>query len=287
MNAIESYSPNDSNLHLTLPHDHANSTYSTSPFTYKLDHEFDFAEIHLVGDTQETLVALDHYTVAAIVWAITCTKQIINRATRGIVPAVAVSAPIPEFMYKNLGMDKPRLVALLESTQINPLRNLGKRSVLQQIFQGLQQLGREAIDWIIEARWRSQLLGDQSLWNWEDPRVLRPLAPFVRDPRLLAAPAVDPRTIKDSTGNSAGGTTTPPNSPTSAILPFDVEDPTGPIATEDDGELVLQLVLHPKLSRYAMRYPLFDVFKGEVLIDNGYIGEDDEGKMDAMDVDSD
>jgi hypothetical protein len=168
MSAIEVYSPTDANLHLTLPHDHANSIYSTLPFTYKLDSEFDFAEIRMPGEEQAPLTALDMNTVSAIVWAITRTKQIMNRATQGRgktdpelqtnprlihdspVPSVTAQARIPDYMYQNLGMDRPRLAMLLESVSINPLKNIGDHDTLQQLYKGLQQLGREAVDWILE-----------------------------------------------------------------------------------------------------------------------------------------
>ncbi|KAJ2927229.1 hypothetical protein H1R20_g9863, partial [Candolleomyces eurysporus] len=175
MSAIEVYSPLDSDLHLTLPRDHANSIYSTSPLTYKLDEEFDFVEIFPTGDRNHLQVGLDPAFVTALFWAITRVKQIINRATRGAVPSVAVNVAIPDELFDNLGMKKPKLLVLLERADINPLRCFGERSTLRQIVSGLQQLGREAIGWILEARWRSQLMGDRSLWDWEDPRALRGL----------------------------------------------------------------------------------------------------------------
>ncbi|KAJ2923544.1 hypothetical protein H1R20_g13550, partial [Candolleomyces eurysporus] len=188
MSSIATYSPTQPELHLTLPHDHANSTLSTSPFSYKLDDEFDFVEILPTAVWESPKVALDSNLVTSIIWAATRTKQIMNRATQGRVPSVAVSAPIPDYMYKNLGMNKPRLATLLERANINPLLNIGDKGQLTRLFRGFQQLGREAIDWIVEARWRSLLLGERSLWNWEDPRVLRPLFPISQDPRLRALP---------------------------------------------------------------------------------------------------
>jgi hypothetical protein len=73
-------------------------------------------------------------------------------------------------------MAKPRLVTLLEQTNINPLRCFGDRNTLKRIVNGLQQLGRKAVNWIVEAKWQSQLMGSKSLWDWEDPRMLRPLS---------------------------------------------------------------------------------------------------------------
>ncbi|KAJ2934240.1 hypothetical protein H1R20_g2846, partial [Candolleomyces eurysporus] len=210
-----------------------------------------------------------------------------NRATQGRVPAVAVSAPIPEYMFKNLGMEKPRLAVLLERANINPLLNIGDRDQLRRMFQGRQQLGREAVDWIIEARWRSLLLGEPSMWDWEDPRTLPTLYPVVRDPRLLnsiqmAPPSVGNNDDSDSETTATQGTTTPPNSPTLAFsTPTTSATYPGP---PDDVGLLMQVVLHPTASRYALRYPGANLFDGSLLIDNGYVGSEAE---DAMDVDSD
>ncbi|RXW16344.1 hypothetical protein EST38_g9514 [Candolleomyces aberdarensis] len=290
MSAIEVYTPVEPELHLTLPHDHANSVHSTSPFIYKLDEEFDFVEILPTSLHESSGWAMDSFTVAALTWAAARTKQVINRATRGVVPSVAVNAPIPDYMFKNLGMKKPHLVALLEGTSINPLLNIAKEKVtLKRLYCGLQQLGREAIDWITKARWRSVLMGDRSLWDWEDPRVLRPLEALVDDHRAIRGPPVQPAALASGsvtpTPSSPAGSTivAPPSSPTTPVLPF------GPVATpvaanvEDDIRLLLQLVLHPTASRYALRYPLVDVFNNAPHVNNGYVDSDSE---DAMDVDS-
>ncbi|KAJ2936422.1 hypothetical protein H1R20_g672, partial [Candolleomyces eurysporus] len=287
MSSIEVYSPLDAALHLTLPHDHANSIFSTSPFTYKLDEEFDFAEILPLEEGEQPHVVLDSAVVAALFWAATRTKQIINRATRGAVPAVSVSAPIPNRLFENLGMKKPRLVTLFERTSINPLLNIGDKGTLRRLYQGLQQVGREAIDWIIEARWRSQLMGSRSLWNWEDPRTLRPFGPWMKDayfvtttpnnsPASNSCGASAPSSPTDST------TTLPSDSPIPTYLPFAPYDEREAGNAQDDVELLFQVVLHPTASRYALRYPLVDVFAGSPLINNGYV---EAGEDEAMDVD--
>ncbi|RXW14020.1 hypothetical protein EST38_g11836 [Candolleomyces aberdarensis] len=285
MSSIEVYSPLDANLHLTLPHDHANSLYSTSPFAYRLDNEFDFVEISPMEKGGPCLFALDDHLVSSIIWAATRTKQIINRATKGVVPAVGVQAPIPDYMFDNLGMKKPRLVSLLERTSINPLKNIGDQFILTRLFHGLQQVGREAIDWIVEARWRSQLMGKRSLWDWEDPRILKPLGRMVGDPRLAHAAITGPQDAPSSPADST--TVVPPNSPASIaspVLPFSAMPQTDYEKAEDNVNMFLQLVLHPTASRYALHYPLIDVFDGSPHVNNGYISED-EG--DRMEVDED
>ncbi|KAJ2925838.1 hypothetical protein H1R20_g11252, partial [Candolleomyces eurysporus] len=289
MSSIEVYSPLDTALHLSLPYDHTNSVYSTSPFTYKLDEEFDFAEIFPLEPGGRPRVALDSALVTSLFWAATRTKQVINRATRGVVPAVNVGAVIPDSLFKSLGMKKPRLVTLFERTNINPLLNIGDRDILTRLFRGLQQIGREAIDWIVEAKWRSQLMGNHSRWDWEDPRTLRPLGSWIDSSRLVAgtpynspAPASPSTTAYSSSANST--TALPPSSPTSAFLPFSAGGESQHGNAEDDVELLLQVVLHPTASRYALRYPLIDVFDGNPHINNGYV---EEIGGDAMDVDED
>ncbi|RXW11657.1 hypothetical protein EST38_g14199 [Candolleomyces aberdarensis] len=281
MTAIATYCPTQPELHLTLPHDHANSILSTSPFSYRLDDEFDFVEILPTHVGEESRYALDASLVAAITWAATRTKQMMNRATQGRVATAVVGAAIPDYMFKNLGMEKPRLALLLENTNINPLLNIGEKDRLKRMFRGLQQLGREAIDWIVEARWRSLLLGDRSLWNWEDPRQFPRLAHIVQDPRLLALPAPASSTPSEN-GSDTNATvyTTPPNSPTLAFSTHLFENIPGP---QEDVDLLLQIVLHPTASRYAMKFPDTNVFDGRTLVNNGYVDSDSED--DAMEVD--
>jgi hypothetical protein len=76
------------------------------------------------------------------------------------VPAAGVNTVIPDEFFDNLGMKKPKLLVLLERTNINPLCCFGDGSTLRQIMLGLQQFGREAINWITKARWQSQLMGN-------------------------------------------------------------------------------------------------------------------------------
>ncbi|KAJ2936021.1 hypothetical protein H1R20_g1073, partial [Candolleomyces eurysporus] len=67
MSLIEVHSPLDASLHLTLPHNHANSIYSTSPFAYRLDDELDFVEISPVEKGGRPLCALDSHLVHSII----------------------------------------------------------------------------------------------------------------------------------------------------------------------------------------------------------------------------
>jgi hypothetical protein len=118
------------------------------------------------------------------------------------------------------------------------------------------------------------------MWNWDDPRVLGPLASIVSDPRALEGAVCTPRAIEEGS-NTPDGSKTPPNSPSPAILPFSPINESDKKEGEEGANLLLQMVLHPTVSRYARRYPFFNLFKGEVLADNGYVSDD------AMDVDSD
>jgi hypothetical protein len=80
-----------------------------------------------------------------------------------IVPAIVIAATIPEELFTNLGMVKPWLVTLLKQTNINPLQCFGDHNTLKRIVNRLQQLGCKAVNWIVEAKWRSQLMGSKSL----------------------------------------------------------------------------------------------------------------------------
>ncbi|KAJ2936133.1 hypothetical protein H1R20_g960, partial [Candolleomyces eurysporus] len=136
MTAIKVYLPLDSNLHLTLPNNHANSIYTTSPFTYKLDEEFDFVKIFPTNNRNHTLIGLDPTFMTALFWAITQVKEIINRATKGAVPSVAVNMVIPDELFDYLGMKKPKLLVLLERADIDPLyeRHMVGGSIVDEIL---------------------------------------------------------------------------------------------------------------------------------------------------------
>ncbi|RXW15931.1 hypothetical protein EST38_g9924 [Candolleomyces aberdarensis] len=220
MSAIEVYSPLDSDLHLTLPHDHANSIYTTSPFSSKLDKEFNFVEILPTGDRNYSQVGLDPAFVTALFWAITQIKQVINHATKGTVPLVAVNTIIPNKLFKNLGMKKPKLLVLLEQADINPLWCFRDQSTLWQIISGLQQLGQEAIRWILEVCWHSQILGNQLLWDWEDPCALQGLLSIVGSHYKIAHVL-----INSASSNSPDSSA--PSSPTDSIITLTLDSPGG------------------------------------------------------------
>jgi hypothetical protein len=188
-------------------------------------------------------------------------------------------------MFQNLGMEKPCLALLLENTSINPLLNISGKDQLRRMFKGLQQLGREAIDWIVEARWRSLLLGERSLWDWEDPRILPRLAPISGDPCLMALPCPPSPTssVSDESNTNATVYTTLPNSPT-AFLPFTLHPLASVTGPQEDVDLLLQVVLHPTASHFAQRHPGTNVFGGQTLANNRYVTSEDED--DVMDVDA-
>jgi hypothetical protein len=57
------------------------------------------------------------------------------------------------------------------------------------------------------------------------------------------------------------------------VDPITVKEEDTDAMAEDVDEMGLHMVLHLTESRFAQRYPGFDVFKGETMIENGYIEE--------------
>jgi hypothetical protein len=150
-------------------------------------------------------------------------------------------------------MAKPKLCVLLERTDINPLHCFGDCTTLRQVVNGLQQLGREAIGWMVEAKWRSQLIGDRSLWDWEDPCTLHPLLsllggyqPLQYSPHLSPCSSITELSEPSSPTDSI--VSIPPNSPTSTPLPFETDEERLRRTQEEDVELLLQVILHPTAS---------------------------------------
>jgi hypothetical protein len=70
MSTIKVYAPPSLDAQSVLPYNHANSTFSTSPFSYKLDEEFDFVEVFAAQGNALPQVVLDPAFVNALFWAI-------------------------------------------------------------------------------------------------------------------------------------------------------------------------------------------------------------------------
>jgi hypothetical protein len=248
MSALTEYSPLAPGLSLVLTNNHLSSIPANSPLTYILNDLDDFLPIAKTGD-DKIIYAMDFGTANSIFWCLDRLVRYLKRCA-GIEPGFPNSPNIPEHMYHNLGLIKPRLVEYAEQYQINPLLNQGSKEVLTSIFKALQGLGRELVDWMMEARWLSFEMEGGSLWNFNQPGINA----FVSDARVLMPAVAEPPVLMD-------------------VDPVTTIEGEADRMAEDSEEGGLQMVLHPTESRFVQRYPGFDVFKGQTLIDNGYVEE--------------
>ncbi|KAJ2916731.1 hypothetical protein MD484_g3708, partial [Candolleomyces efflorescens] len=238
MSMITEYSPLAPELSLALTNSHISSIPANSPLTYVLNDSDDFLAIAKT-DNGKWIHAMDFGTANVLVWCLDRLVWYLKRCA-GIEPTNADATNIPDHMYENLGMKKPRLIEYAERYRINPLLNQGDKEVLTAIFKALQDAGKEMVDWMMEARWQSFELGGNSLWNFNQPR------------------------FNGLSLHGPGAVTTSNDVP--ALMDVDLIE-----GGENEGMEGLQMVLHLTESRFAQHYPSFNVFEGAAMVGNGYI----------------
>jgi hypothetical protein len=144
----------------------------------------------------------------------------------------------------------------------------------RQIVNRLQQLGQETINWIVEAKWQSQLMGTCSLWDWDNPQILLPLFTILGEYQAFNRALLNSSASSDSNLSASSLPTdsiisippsSAPNSPFYALLPF---RPLKGHLTKNEGNIkvLLQVVLHPTVSRYTLKYPAANLFSRILLI---------------------
>lgn len=160
------------------------------------------------------------------------------------IPILASNLHDQQFIEINL--PRPTVLLLNNSiTQFKPLFELNPDlERLHAMFYALQEIGREAVDWIATASERSTRFGPRTSWCFD--------MAFTR-PKFVAPPA-DPR---------------PRPSRSKYALLFKNKL----LINNHRSDNCTTMVLHPTLSSYVKAYPNYDAFSGAVLIDNGYVAD--------------
>ena len=262
MQAIELYNPNVPNLHL-MPF---NSTYELSedvnPLNYQLTTD-DF--IALAQADGQLSYALDPSTTTSLFWVLHRLAQYITRAASHGAhydPTIpfAHKGYIPEIYFDRINMRRPDILTIQDQAFLNPLCGYTTRENLTAWYRDFQMIGRLAVQWIQTAQRQTLQLGSGTGWNWEASRG---------NPRLEYP---ERRLIADRSAEREEG---------DWVLDTTSEGSNNDSGVEDGGDGSLRkpeneekrIVLHPVESAYATRYPDFDAFDGQSLIDNGYVDE--------------
>ena len=243
MQSVELYNPNNANFHLT-PFASLNSmSDDVNPLNYQLGAD-DF--IALVQPDGQLLYTLDPSTTTSLFWALhRLARYITKAASHGLhgdtsIP-FASKGYIPQSYFDQIQMQRPDILTIQEYSFLNPLCGYTTRENLAAWFRDFQALGRVALQWIQTAQQQTRLLGLESGagWNWGTRHSSRLEYP---ERRLIAN-----REEEDSSDDDL---------------------------FMDDPSKEKCIVLHPIKSTYAARYPNFDAFAEQPLVNNGYVDDD-------------
>ena len=259
MQSIELYNPHTPNLHLTP----FASTYSISedvnPLNYQLTAD-DF--IALTQADGQLLYALDPLTTTSLFWALHRLARYITRAASHELHAdpsipFASKGYIPQIYFDRINMQRPDILTIQDQAFLNPLYGYTTRQNLAAWYRDFQTIGRLAVQWIQTAQRQTLQLEGGTGWNWEarhGPRLEYPERHLITGEGMGSSDL-----ISDNTSEmSSEGTDI-----------WDNRDSVGEIAENNDK----RIILHPVKSTYAARYPDFNPFSGQPLIDNGYVEE--------------
>ena len=302
MQAIETYTPSLSNLHLT-PFQSVNTIADDiHPFNYRLTTD-NFISLTLPDG--QLLYALDPATGTSLWWALRRIARVITRAAVHSLPIdpsfpVSQRAYIPQFQFDRIAMQRPTILSTLDSNCMNPLYGYTSRENIQAWYTNFENMGRQAVQWIRTARIQSTYLGPYSGWNWdtlynEVSSLGYPNRYLIKGPegmyllrqksflqltrtteRLGPVSYVLPSQYSPTVSDLSSE-----HSISSIVYDEDVvmkDTENSKLASHQIGRLKLTdlsdnrgIVLHPSLSAYAKRYPGYNVFSKEPLIDNGYV----------------
>ena len=260
MQSIELYNPNSSNLNLAS----IASTYSLSedfnPFNYQLTTDDFFALIQVDG---QLLYTLDPSTTTALFWALQRLARYIVRAASHDLhsdPSIPFASRgyIPQSFFDRINMQRPDILTIQDHHFPNPLYGYTTRENLTAWYRDFQMVGRLAIQWIQTAKRQTLQLGPGTGWDWE-----------IRHGSRLEFP--NRRLLTDSSSNISSPTDSSSEATSEGTdEDVDSQSDTGSLAGHLEGD-EKHVVLHPTESAYSIRYPDFDAFAGQTLVDNGYI----------------
>lgn len=270
MQAVELYNPRSSNLHL-VPF---SSGYSISddmnPLNYQLTAD-DF--IVLTQSDGQITYSLDPSTTTSLFWALhRLARHITRAASHGLHndPTIPFASKgyIPQIYFDRINMQRPDILTIQNYNFLNPLYGYTTRENLTAWYRDFQMIGRLAVQWIQTAQRQTLQLGPGTGWNWEvrqGPRLEYP------ERRLISNGSEEDNSVdflSDTTSEGSSG----------ELGSWSDDEPS----TASNGK---RIVLHPIMSAYAARYPDFDPFAGQALIDNGYIGDGNKREQNVTSID--
>lgn len=268
MQSIELYSPNSPNLHLTS----LASTYSLSedvnPLNYQLTTDDFFALVQADG---QVLYTLDPSTTTSLFWALhRLARYIVRAASHGLHndPSVpfASKAYIPQSFFDRICMERPAILTIQDHHFPNPLYGYTTRENLAAWYRDFQTVGRVAVQWIRTAQRQTLQFGPGTGWDWEARHGSRLEFP---NRRLLTDGGFDAVDVSEMEDTDSSSKTTSEWTTESGGNRSN-EGFLGEYAEGEEN----RIVLHPTRSAYSKRYPDFNPFAGQTLIDNGYVDND-------------
>ncbi|KIM42377.1 hypothetical protein M413DRAFT_70818 [Hebeloma cylindrosporum] len=261
MNAIMPYHPAAPTLDLTPLTAFSDITHNISPLFYALKND-DFHAFAM--DNGETYYDLDQGTGIALWWSLKRLYREIVRAATAQIPRSAdlpLMVPayyhIPDHLFREIDLAPPAILDIGCVEGINTLYMFAPKRTIQAFWLDFQDIGRQAVQWIEIACYHSNLLGQESSWDWDTTAQSQLDFPMHR--LLTNTPTEEgqePYTFSIITH---------PN-------PCQI-DTTDASEDGDDGvngdhplNGCTDMVLHPKLSDFAQANPDFDIFAGQLTI---------------------
>ena len=259
MQSVELYNPTSADLHLT-PFANVNSlTDNFNPLNYQLTMD-DF--IALTQADGQLLYTLDPSTTGSLFWVLHRLAQYITKAASYDLhsdPTIPFASKgyIPKIYFDRINMRRPDILTIQDHHSINPLCGYTTRENLSAWYIDFQTIGRLAIQWIQAARQQTLQLGHGTGWNWGAGQSTHLEYPV----RCL----ITSGTMEDEESN--------------IFSDVACKGSDGEISDWEEGNLNKEsssigdkrIILHPSKSAYAVRYPDFNPFAGEALVDNGYV----------------
>lgn len=173
-------------------------------------------------------------------------------------------------------MQRPDILTIQDNNFLNPLYGYTTRENLVVWYRDFQTLGRLAIQWIQTAQRQTLQLGPGTGWDWEahqGHRLRYPDRHLIVGGRDMGQSNYPTRFSLKLTEHHTAGDVDFLSDTTSG---WGTDDESSlqnskDLRTENLADEGRSVVLHPTKSAYAARYPDFDPFAGQPLIDNGYV----------------
>lgn len=142
-----------------------------SPLYYSLTHD----DFHTYAvDNSDTYFCLDQGTGIALWWMLKrLYHEIICAATAQIPrePNLPLTIPahyhVPDYLFRELDLAPPAILDIGYIDCMNSLYMYAPKEVIQAFWLDFQDVGKQAVQWIEVARYWSNILGQNSNWDWD------------------------------------------------------------------------------------------------------------------------